>query len=116
MLVYDLRNHFDPETKLQIRHTSTDELKWEGYVHELECKSFHGATCCIDLIMPISTGGEKFWPDFTVYFHYDDEFPATILSRKAIDRLFPWDYNSQVSGVITGYHKLTHADNGGEAK
>lgn len=108
MLVCELGPRLNKDIKLQIRRVSTDELEWEGYACELNSKSFHGATCIPDFIIPGGTTGEKFYPDFTIYFHYDDEYPQTILSREAVKRLFPWDTDMPGAGVATGYGKITN--------
>ena len=104
---YNLGDRLLPNMKLQVRCTSNDKLLWEGYVSEVKADTFHGSTCGIDFLKPSGTPGEKFdEPDFTVYIHFDDEYPQTILSKKTIERLYPWDTESKLYGVVTGYGDL----------
>lgn len=109
MLVCELARRFNKDIKVQVRHISDDELCWEGHIEDLDRHAFHGATCVPDLIKPSYQYSENIGNiDFEIYFHYDNEYPQTVLSSKSIKRIYGKSRNTPGCGVITGRNKLNN--------
>lgn len=108
MLVFELASMLDKKLKLQVRHISTDKLVWEGFVSELKSNSFHGAVCVPDFIKPGGSwsGKDYFYPDFTIYFHYDNEYPQTYLSKQTVERLYGEYHDKPGMGVASMFSDL----------
>ena len=99
MVVYELASmgYLNPKLKVRAIHTSSDEIRWEGYVSDLAEKrgdTFFGASALIDFVTPVGATG-----DLDIYFHFMDEWPQPRITPMGAKRIWP-DWNKWYLGVL----------------